>query len=108
MSQLTAPWPSPNTTNRPACAPPRFLKLLKSGTDPARYGGSLYLAYGGDATLSQQRYEAAQADPKTAALQPWQRASTEFFWNRALAQPLLGEAPDSRRLLGCIRSQNQC
>ncbi|KAL4421843.1 hypothetical protein ABPG77_001325 [Micractinium sp. CCAP 211/92] len=67
----------------------RFLKLLKSGTDPARYGGSLYLAYGGDATLSQQRYEAAQADPKTAALQPWQRASTEFFWNRALAQPLL-------------------
>lgn len=75
----------------PPAPPPRFLQLLKSGTDPARYGGSLYLAYGGDATLSQQRYEAARADSKTASLEPWQRASPDFAWNRALAQPLLGE-----------------
>ncbi|KAL4856549.1 Phosphoinositide phosphatase SAC7 [Chlorella vulgaris] len=67
----------------------RFLKLLKSGTDPRRHGGSLYFAYGGDVTLSQQRYEAVHADPRTASLAPWQRAAPAFFWNRALAQPLL-------------------
>lgn len=67
-----------------------FLKLLKSGTDPRRHGGSLYFAYGGDVTLSQQRYEAVHADPRTASLAPWQRAAPSFFWNRALAQPLLG------------------
>lgn len=67
----------------------RFLKLLKSGTDPSRYGGSLYFAYGGDVTLTQQRYDAVHSDPASAALQPWQRASQAFFWNRSLAQPLL-------------------
>jgi hypothetical protein len=72
----------------PACR--RFLKLLKSGTDPKRYGGSLYFAYGGDVTLTQQRYEAVRGDPQVASLAPWQRAAPSFFWNRALAQPLLG------------------
>lgn len=69
----------------------RFLKLLKSGTDPALYGGSLYFAYGGDVTLNQQRYEEVHSNPKYAGTAPWQRAAPSFFWNRALAQPLLGE-----------------
>ncbi|PSC73450.1 phosphoinositide phosphatase SAC8 isoform X2 [Micractinium conductrix] len=60
-----------------------FLKLLKSGTDPSRYGGSLYLSHGGDATLTQQRYEASQGGV------PWQRAALSFTWNRNLAAPLL-------------------
>ena len=67
------------------------MKLLKSGTDPRRCGGSLYFSYGGDATLTQQRYEAVHADPQAAGLAPWQRAAPSFFWNRALAQPLLGK-----------------
>ncbi|EFN52170.1 hypothetical protein CHLNCDRAFT_59012 [Chlorella variabilis] len=67
----------------------RFLKLLKSGTNPQRYASGLYFAYGGDPTLSQQRYEAVQADPHAAGLAPWQRAAPSFFWNRALSQPLL-------------------
>ena len=48
---------SPFLTHPRCCS---FLKLLKSGTDPSRYGGSLYLSHGGDATLTQQRYEASQ------------------------------------------------
>lgn len=67
----------------------RFLKLLRSGTDPRLYGGSLYFSYGGDCTLSQQRYEVAAADPAAATCEPWQRAEPAFFWNRSLAAPLL-------------------
>lgn len=36
------------------------------------------------------RFEAAAADPTAAARMPWQRAEPAFFWNRALAAPLLG------------------
>jgi hypothetical protein len=68
----------------------RFLKLLRSGTDPRLYGGSLYFSHGGDCTLSQQRYEAATADVAAGAREPWQRAEPAFFWNRSLAAPLLG------------------
>lgn len=70
----------------------RFLELLRVGTDPRQYGGELYFSLGGDATLSQQRYEAAAADAASYAATPaWRRADAEFFWNSALAQPLLGE-----------------
>lgn len=42
----------------PPLHPSSFLKLLRSGTDPRLYGGSLYFSYGGDCTLSQQRWVA--------------------------------------------------
>lgn len=94
----------PGYSALPSCSLPcRFLKLLKSGTNPQRYASGLYFAYGGDPTLSQQRYEAVQADPHAAGLAPWQRAAPSFFWNRALSQPLLGECCSSACLLAVGR-----
>ena len=68
-----------------------FLSLLGAGTDPQQYGGTLYLSFGGDLTLSQQRYEAARADPSYAGTEAWHRAEHALLWNRTLARPLLGE-----------------
>lgn len=88
------PTPFPPSTNQPTNQLPhhdrRFLKLLQSGTDPAKHGGALYFSYGGDATLSQQRYEAAWAAPGAAEAGPWRRAAPAFAWNSTLAAPLLG------------------
>ena len=93
--QLRQPVPTAAHLHLPARPPARrFLRLVKSGTDPSRYGGSLYFSYGGDATLSQQRYEEVHSSSDSgagaAASTPWQRAAPAFTWNRALAQPLLG------------------
>lgn len=68
----------------------RYLSLLRAGVDPEQHGGSVYFSYGGDITLTQQRYDAVRADPKNASRPAWQRADPAFFWNRHLAQPLLG------------------
>jgi phosphatidylinositol 4-phosphatase len=65
----------------------RLLELLRKGTDPGFYGGSLYFAAGGDPTLTQQRYEAAAAKPEHAT--SWSRADPDYCWNRFLAKPLL-------------------
>lgn len=67
----------------------KLLSLLKSGVDPRQYGGSLYFSRGGDATLMQQRYEAAAAGSDFAATPAWKRAEPAFFWNHNLATPLL-------------------
>lgn len=67
-----------------------LLRLLRAGTDPEAHGGTLYFAMGGDATLTQQRYEAAAEAPGAAAAPAWRRADQDFFWNAALAKPLLG------------------
>lgn len=67
----------------------RYLSLLRAGVDPEQHGGSVYFSYGGDITLTQQRYDAVRADPKNASRPAWQRADPAFFWNRHLAQPLL-------------------
>ena len=80
------PPPVPPPTRTTHCCCRSYLSLLKAGTDPRRFGGSLYLGYGGDPTLSTQRWEAARRD---TVREPWQRAEPACFWNRALAQPLL-------------------
>ena len=71
-----------------------FLRLLRAGTDPRAHGGSLYFGHGGDLTLSHQRHEDAAAGGAAGqggAQEAWQRAEPAFFWNAALAKPLLGE-----------------
>ena len=68
-----------------------YLRLLRAGTDPRAHGGSLYFGHGGDLTLSHQRHEDAAAQAGHAAKEAWQRAEPAFFWNAALAKPLLGE-----------------
>ena len=85
----------------------RFLDLLRAGTDPARHGGSLYFAMGGDPTLSQQRYEgavqAAGGAAPHAAAPHWARADEAVFWNKALAKPLLGACvPACVRACACV------
>lgn len=67
----------------------RYLGILRAGVDPEQYGRSVYFSYAGDITLTQQRYDAARADPQYAGRPAWQRAEPAFFWNRHLAQPLL-------------------
>lgn len=68
-----------------------FLDLLQAGVDPKKYGSSLYFSYSGDATLRQQKYEAAVADPSYNSTTAWKRAEPAFIWNQALAAPLLGK-----------------
>jgi hypothetical protein len=68
----------------------QFLKLLRAGVDPKKYGGEVYFANGGDPTLTQQKFQSAIADgEKYSATPAWQRAEPAFFWNKALARPLL-------------------
>lgn len=57
-----------------------------------------------------RRFEAAAADPTAAAREPWQRAEPAFFWNRALAAPLLGALSAARCALtfGLHGSTRQC
>lgn len=69
----------------------KFLRLLTLGVDPERHGQGLYVAYGGDPTLTQQKYEALKADAAFYDSTPsWKRADQAFFWNKSLAKPLLG------------------
>jgi len=69
----------------------RLLHLLRLGVDPGKYGGQLYYSVGGDCTLTQQRHADACENQTTYASTPsWRRAEHAFFWNYALAKPLLG------------------
>jgi len=67
----------------------KFLRLLTSGVDPERFGHGMYFSFGGDPTLTAQRHEAAVADSTYGSTPCWKRAEPAFFWNKALAKPLL-------------------
>lgn len=70
-----------------------FLKLLRSGTDPRLYGGSLYFSYGGDCTLSQQRWVAIRAHVGTQVPPQASRAATLHVGCALVAPPATGAAP---------------
>ena len=65
------------------------LALLRSGTDPKKFGGSLYYAAGGDPTLTQQEYESVVRSPGYANSTSWTRANLDICWNYILAKPLV-------------------
>ena len=65
------------------------LALLRAGTDPNRFGSSLFFASGGDATLTQQRYQEAMDTSPDGVSSAWSRADSEFCWNAVLAKPLI-------------------
>ena len=77
----------------------RYVRLLRRALDPRGAGGGLYFSHGADLTRSTQAAAAAAAaaagpggDPSPAAAPRPLHASADprFFWNGALAAPLLG------------------
>jgi len=73
----------------------RHLALLKAGTDPNKYAGSLYYSHGGGPTLNHQAAEqAAASNSDHCSLAAWKRADQTFFWNDNLARPLLESGMD--------------
>ena len=73
-----------------ACVLCRWIKLLKDALDPLGSGRGLYFSHSTDVTLTQQRLVALCQDPAAASKPLWARADTRFFYNKQLAQPLIG------------------
>jgi len=78
-----------------------LLRLLRDGVDPRGSGRGLYFAYFYDLTLTAQRAAALSADSSAQQQPPASRADGRFFWNAALAKPVL-EAGGGRFVLPFI------
>ncbi|GFR47701.1 hypothetical protein Agub_g9454 [Astrephomene gubernaculifera] len=69
----------------------QLLALLRDAVDPARAGRGIYFSHLYDITLSAQRIADRDADPRVAdaPLASAARTDPRFWYNRALAAPLL-------------------
>jgi hypothetical protein len=64
----------------------RYVALLRRGLDPSRAGRGLFFSYGADLTLTSQAAAKRDANAPTTL---HARADPAFWWNKALAEPLL-------------------
>ena len=77
----------------------RFAELLRTALTPAGAGDGLYFSYNTNLTMSQQRYASSQLSSSQASRPAWAAADPQFFWNRHIALPLLG---DTSLVVSCL------
>ena len=70
------------------------MDTLRHALDPEGAGRNLFFSYGADLTLHSQRQADVMADPVSAAKPLHARADKRFFWNKALAKPLIEAGAD--------------
>ena len=68
----------------------RYAALLRYATHPSGAGKGLFISYGTDLTLTQQRYTQINEKEGAGSMPLHARADPRFFFNRQLLAPLLG------------------
>ena len=72
-----------------------YVRLLRRALDPRGAGRGLYFSHGADVTLTTQKWAALGQSPPPDL---YARADPRFFWNKALATPLLESEMGAQRI----------